>query len=152
MEKKNNRIELQNPTNANSHLIGGFRLPSVREFIAIVAASTAIIVINSSACFGAQPIEKNIQPTSSVVVKTDQAVHTSLNSKFDLSEYSFFIATAVLIPATVLLIYSLLTRGKIGTGWKVVCLAAMMATLLSRLAISIFCEITSANCIQDWDG
>jgi branched-subunit amino acid ABC-type transport system permease component len=152
MEKKNNRIEPQNPTNANSHLIGGFRLPSVREFIAIVAASTAIIVINSSACFGAQPIEKNIQPTSSVVVKTDQAVHTSLNSKFDLSEYSFFIATAVLIPATVLLIYSLLTRGKIGTGWKAICHAAMVATLLSRLVISIFCEITSANGIQDWDG
>jgi len=109
-------------------------------------------VINSSACFAAQSIEKNPQPASSVVAKIDQAAHPVPNSKFDLSDYSFFIATAVLIPATVLLIYSLLTRGKIGTGWKAICLAAMVATLLSRLAISIFCEITSANGIQDWDG
>tara|TARA_B110000495_G_scaffold198819_1_gene211224 strand:- start:2138 stop:2596 length:459 start_codon:yes stop_codon:yes gene_type:complete len=152
MEKKNNGIEPQNPTNANSRLIGGFRLRSLRKLIAIVAASTAIIVINSSACFAAQSIEKNTQPASSVVVKIDQTAHPVPNSKFDLSDYSFFIATAVLIPATVLLIYSLLTRGKIGTGWKAICLAAMVATLLSRLAISIFCEITSANGIQDWDG
>ena len=152
MEKKKNRIELQNPTIVNAHLIGGFRLWSLRKLVAIVAASAAIIVINSTACLAGQPIEKNAQQGPSIVIKMDQTTPPSSNTKFELTDYSFLIATAVLLPATILLAYSLLMRGKIGTGWKAICLTIAVATFMARIAISIFCEITSENGIQDWDS
>jgi len=152
MEKKKNEIELRNQAGINARLIGGFRLWSIRKILAVIAASIAIIVINSTACLAGHPLENNGQPSSSVVIKTDQPAHQPSNTKLDLSDCSLLLASAVVLPATILLIYSLVTRGKIGTGWKAVCLATVVATFMARIALSLFYEITSENSIQDWDS
>ena len=152
MEKKKNEIELRNPAGINARLIGGFRLWSIRKLLAVIAASIAIIVINSTACLAGHPLENNGQLSSSVVIKTDQPAHQPSNTKLDLSDCSLLLASAVVLPATILLIYSLVTRGKIGTGWKAVCLATVVATFMARIALSLFYEITSENSIQDWDS
>ena len=152
MEKKKNGIELQNHASNNVRLIGGFRLWSIRRLLAMIAASAAIIVIISTACLAGNPVEKNSQPATSIVIKTNQPTPQPSNTKFDLTACSSLLVTTALLPATILLIYSLMTRGKIGTGWKAICLASVVATFMARIAISIFCEITSENSIQDWDS
>ncbi len=152
MEKKKNGTTSQSPTNVNAQLIGGFRIWSIRRLLAVTAASIAIIVANSNACLAGQQLEQNGLMESSVVVKTEQPANQTLNSKSDLSNYSLLIAAAVLLPATILLTYSLVTRGKTGTGWKAICITSVVATFLARVALSIFYEITSENSIQDWDS
>ena len=152
MEKKKNGTASQSPTNVNAQLIGGFRIWSIRRLLAVTAASIAIIVANSNACLAGQQLEQNGQTETSVVVKTEQPANQTLNSKSDLSNYSLLIAAAVLLPATILLTYSLVTRGKTGTGWKAICITSVVATFLARVALSIFYEITSENSIQDWDS
>ena len=152
MEKKKNGTTSQSPTNVNAQLIGGFRIWSIRRLLAVTAASIAIIVANSNACLAGQQLEQNGLMESSVVVKTEQPANQTLNSKSDLSNYSLLITTAVLLPAIILLTYSLVMRGKTGTGWKTICITSVVATFLARVALSIFYEITSENSIQDWDS
>lgn len=151
MKKNKNEFELPNPTGVNAQLNGTFRLWTLRKLTAVVAASAAIIMTNSMACLACPPIEKNAQTPSSIVIKTDQDTHQPSNTKFDLTDYSFMIATAVLLPSTILLTYSLMTRGKFGTGWKAVCLSAAAATFVAQITILIFCEMTKENGVQDWD-
>jgi len=152
MEKKKNGYVSPPPTNVNAQLIGGFRFWSIRRLLAVTAASIAIILVNSNACLAGQQLEQVGQPESSVVVKTEQPANQSLNPEFDLSSYSLLIAAAVLLPATILLTYSLVLHGKTGTGWKTICSTSVVATFLARVALSIFYEITSENSIQDWDS
>lgn len=152
MKKKKNKIELPNQASKYVRLMGGFRLGSIRKLMAIIVASMAIIVINSTVCLAGNSFDKSALPATSIVIKTDQLAPQLSNTKFDLTDCSELLVTAALLPASILLIYSLMTRGKIGTGWKAICLASAIAAFMARIAISIFCEITSENSIQDWDS
>ena len=151
MKETKNEFELPKTTGINAQLRVTSRLWTLRKLIALVAASAAIIMTNSMTCLACLPIEKNAQTLSSIVIKTEQVTHQTSNKKFDLTDYSFMIATAVLLPPTILLTYSLMTRGKFGAGWKTVCLSAAVATFVAQIAILIFCEITKENGVQDWD-
>jgi hypothetical protein len=151
MKKKENEFELAKPIKVNAQLSDTFRMWTFRKLTVFVAASAAIIATNSTAGLACPPIEKNAQTLSSIVKKTDQATPPRSNTKFNLTDYSFMIATAALLPLAIMLSYSLMTRGKFGTGWKAVCLTAAAVTFVTEIAILIFCEIAKENGVQDWD-
>ena len=62
------------------------------------------------------------------------------------------LALAVLaITAVALGGYNLLSHGKQGWGWAILCIFASVVAFIGKLGIAMFCEVSSKNEIADWD-
>ena len=87
------------------------------------------------------------------VLETVSGVTQSVggNDSFLATSSGIAIIAVSLIGFT-LLSYSLITAGKRGWGWLVLCFAGGVILIFARLGVSLFNEISSPNSVQDWDN
>ena len=75
----------------------------------------------------------------------------ALTNGIALADGSGLVAAAISVFVVSLVGYSLLTAGKQGRGWLVVCIVAGLILFVGKLGLAMFTEVSASNYPSDWD-